>query len=67
MAIVMVFLPRLRAVGPALLTKKLLRSLMMSTPLAHGSYAFRAISPPSTGITAPVRNDAAGAISCFLL
>ena len=26
----------------------------------HARYAFRAIRPPSTGITAPVRNEAAG-------
>jgi hypothetical protein len=49
-----------RAVGPALSTKKLLRRSYLSTRGAHASHAFRAISPPSTGITAPVRKDAAG-------
>ena len=37
------------------------RDVLMSTLAARmRGHAFRAINPPSTGITAPVRNDAAG-------
>ena len=35
----------------------------MSTRRPPASHAFRAISPPSTGMTAPVRNDAAGNVT----
>src|SRR6185369_3104321 len=49
-----------RAVVPLDLPKKLLPDGAKSTFWLHARYAFRAIRPPSTGITAPVRNEAAG-------
>ena len=45
---------------PLHLQEKLLPDMPKSTPRTHARYAFRAINPPSTGITAPVRNEAAG-------
>ena len=45
---------------PLHLAEKLLPDVSKSTLRTHARYAFRAISPPSTGITAPVRNEAAG-------
>src|SRR6476661_5418820 len=49
-----------RAVVPLDFPKKLLPDGAKSTFWLHARYAFRAIRPPSTGITAPVRNEAAG-------
>src|SRR6476660_3898221 len=49
-----------RAVVPLRLGEKLLPDRRKSTFRLHARYAFRAISPPSTGITTPVRYEAAG-------